>query len=727
MPRPHAALIVDSDPKGLESLVYGFQGAGWRITACPTPETASLLVKASAAEIVVIASRAGHDKVHTLLRQLRSRDVFRALPVLLLGPQDLRELARSHGDVDVLPFPAFVRDVLTAAQLLVGAGVAAAQKPGEEPCFADSLTAQGTLSLVRTMSGLARSGALHVVRKGRHGEILFHEGELTAAQIGSLQGMAAVQHILVWADGNFELRLRSVARRGQLHQTAQEFLEEFDRFQRDYTHAIKDIGPPSTVYNVNEERLHRSTSAVPAEVTPVVRLCDGQRLLCDVIDESPFRVLDTIRILSRLIELAILNRRDPKPEESNERTALDEFWATARITSVAREGTDQAEPITLASQAAGSPPQPAGGSATKTGNPFEAKPRPKRQTLEIGTPTSPSARSSAELPAEGMTTIKVGGPEPTRPPSEMPPLTPLQSANESPQLADSKPALPDGQTPPCPATQQGALVEDQKFSPPANLRTPPPTGRRTPVPIAVSGHPQASPATGVPIVRPNQAHNTQASGAFELPKTGRQTRSTVRAAEPRRSVVIDTQLVSVVAAGPAAPSPPPAPAQASDAGSSVRMTGELQVAPSKKTGRNAPAPARITVQLDASLTEEQRTPNPNAISASEPSKESSRARMAGEPKGVSSSKASRSTPETRPSLQVDPSLSASAERRGTPAQGTHGIHRPSGSFSAVESDFFAREADLYKEDRSESFADLDESKETLISKNKQGTSSDKRK
>jgi hypothetical protein len=36
------------------------------------------------------------------------------------------------------------------------------------------------------------------------------------------------------------------------------------------------------------------------------------------------------------------------------------------------------------------------------------------------------------------------------------------------------------------------------------------------------------------------------------------------------------------------------------------------------------------------------------------------------------------------------------------------LHRPSGSFSAVESDFFAREADLYKEQKAESFADLDE-------------------
>jgi hypothetical protein len=334
MSSSHAALIVDADPKGLESLVYGFQGADWRITACPTPETASLLVKASGANIVVIASRTEHEKAHALIRQVRAKEAFRTLPVLVLGPEELRKPLKESSDVDLLPLPAFVRDVLTASQLLVEAGAAAAHKPGEEPSFATAITTMATVTLIRTMSGLARSGVLHLERKGRGGEISFHESEVTAAQVGPLQGMAAVQHLLIWNEGALKLHLRPVARRGQLRQSAQEFLDEFDRFQRDFAHAIKDIGPPATVYSTNEPRLEHSTDAVPAEVTPVVRLCDGQRTLSDIIDESPFRVLDTVRILERLVDLAILVRRDPRPEAGDPkaaRTPLDEFWDTARI------------------------------------------------------------------------------------------------------------------------------------------------------------------------------------------------------------------------------------------------------------------------------------------------------------------------------------------------------------------------------------------------------------
>src|SRR5512133_697710 len=102
MARTFAALLVDSDLKGLEALVYGFQGADWRITACPGPDTAAFLVKASAADIVVVASRDPHDRTLGLVRQLRAQDETRTLPLLVLGPASLRTGVLECGPVDFL-------------------------------------------------------------------------------------------------------------------------------------------------------------------------------------------------------------------------------------------------------------------------------------------------------------------------------------------------------------------------------------------------------------------------------------------------------------------------------------------------------------------------------------------------------------------------------------------------------------------------------------------------
>jgi len=661
-----AALIVDSDPKGLEPLVYGFQDAGWRITACPTPETASLLVKASGAQLVVAASRRDHDKVHAMVKQLRAREAFRSLPVLVLGPEELRGELKQHGQTDLLPLPALVRDVLTASQVLVGDDTATAPRPGDQTSFEDSITAQTSLSLVRTMKGLARSGSMHLARKGRHGEILFHEGQLTAAQVGQLQGMAAVQHMLVWNDGRVELRLRPVVRRGQLRHTARELLDELERFQRDYSHAIKDIGPHSAVYLVNHERLHASTGAIPAEVTPVVRLCDGQRTLGDVIDESPFRVLDTVRILARLVELAVLNRRDAKPVGgSEEASALETFWRTARITieGAAQDGARHSQPM---------PVQVDDPSMQKTPPPIETKPRPGRQTQEIGQPAEPLA-SGPEASFASVPTNK--------------PVVEWQS-NVRTDVSSSKP------------------IEAARRSTPA-------------FGTGISGL-RPSPARGVPLVGATAPTNAQTSGAFELRKP-RPSQPTMHTAEARRSVVIDTALVEVVAPGPAAiPSTTPLAEAAPGAAETEATTKPSAAEPTAATVASAGlSPPSVSVERRTSPTDEPKTPLVETVPVAEVKKETG-ARVTGEMRVVSSGRSHGPIKAgvTTSSFQIDPSLASDvpAQKPDPPRESApgplpnQGTHRPSGSFSAIESDFFEREADLYKVDKTESFADLDEGK-----------------
>ncbi len=742
MSSSHAALIVDADPKGLEALVYGFQGANWRITACPTPETASLLVKASGAEIMVIASRTEHEKAHTLIRQVRAKDTFHTLPLLVLGPEELRQPIKEHVDVDLLPLPAFVRDVLTASELLVAAGVTAAQRPGEEPCFTTPIAPLTTLSLVRTLCSLERSGQLRLERKGRHAELLFHEGELTSAQVGagSLQGMAAVQHVLVWNDGALKLQLRPVARRGQIHQTLHEFIDEFDRFQRDFTHAMKDIGPSTTVYACSEERLQHSSNAVPAEVTPVVRLCDGQRSLADIIDESPFRVLDTVRILARLVDLAILVRRDPKPESDRAaRSPLEEFWETAQIVGVAsprtsrtknNDGAEQPTPLPVAPATAGSQATPAvvreGSNAPSAGPGHKHK-----KTLEI-------------IPAIGQESIAPIGM-----------AIPVSTSKQS--ITARMPILP-----PAPALLAGPVEQTPMATAPiANTMAGAGSGPAAPVAaLRDTLHGFGSSLTGTSDSLSSSSSSssfspdspeaktaspgTQASGTIE-PRQ-RRTQSSLRTVPTRTSVVLDLSQLEI----PPAPEPAQAstssvpspmapssavqtpvapvlhnPAAPSAAGTpAAKITGEIQVAPSRRTSRQMPAQNRMSIELDATLT----TPPEKANT---PAQDSERAapsnplRLTGEMKISPSGKAPRGAgrPEqTPPSVELDPTLASesttAAKDEREPVHSDRARHltpdprHKSGNFSSIETDFFEREAELYKDEGPESFSDLDDKRST---------------
>jgi len=700
MPPSHAALLVDSDPQGLEALVYGFQGAEWRITACPNPETACLLVKASGAEIVVVAARAEHERTRASLAQLRAKETLHNLPVLVLGAEDLRPSFKLLGDVDLLPLPSFVRDVLTASHILVATRPPATEAPAEEPAYEAPLTAAGMLSLVRTMGGLLRSGLLQLSRRDRHGEVLFHEGELVGAQLGQLQGIAALQHLLLWNEGMLSLRLRAVVRRGQLRQKAQEFAEEFARFERDYDHAVKGIGPASAVYIKNDDRLMRSTGEVPAEVTPVVRLFDGLRTLADIIDESPFRILDTVRIVSRLVDFGILALRDGKPagEGAVSRTALDEFYETARIVG----------PVLAAAPAEPGRDARAQVAVSSGGGPVPAAPSPHLAPP----PDNPAATApaAARTPARE---VDQRGQEKTRREGER------RSLSQTLQLG----------------TRLGNLFRSRVAAPQAGKVPIPPTKA-------------AEPAWPIPAA----PAGARASGTIELRKGERRSQPTMRGFADRASVVVDLEPAESAkprAPGPAPVSPAPVapktpatnpvvipvvtkPLEATKTGSprpavvpvrnravegtGARVTGVLEVAPAKKAFRQVPPPARVSIQLDASLD----SPSPKPPLPARPPLEARPApsvrRLAASAQ-VQPAAAARSrirTPVVASSAQSSPvsSAPATSSRSRTSSTmsvaGGHSKSRPSGNFSAVESDFFAREAELYRVEKAESFADLED-------------------
>ncbi len=672
MSSSHAALIVDSDPKGLEALVYGFQGADWRITACPAPETASLLVKASGAEIVVIASRAEHDKAHGLIRQLRAKGPLSTLPILVLGPEDQRKSLKDAGDVDLLPLPAFVRDVLTASQLLVEASSTDAPKPGQEPGFATAIGPTTTVWLIRTMMGLGRSGILHLERKGHGGEISFHEGEVTAAEAAPLQGMAAVQRLLIWNDGIINLRLRPVVRRGQVRQSAQEFIEELDRFQRDFAHAIKDIGPLATVYSRNDKRLQQSPDVVPAEVTPVVRLCDGQRNLSDIIDESPFHVLDTVRVLGRLVDLALLVRRDPRPEDNTKtaRSPLDEFWETARIAGSTPARTSQPGFIVQATPA----PPPSAPAATAD-RPTEPAPRaeseargegvgrPRKKTLEIAVKAASASEAPPTTEASAPVTGTLSGISPRQPGNAPSPFAPAPRV-AAPAATQTSGTIELGERRSRAGTmphRSSVVVDTAQIEISKPEATPSVANSVTPAPLAVPGHPAQAPVSpGPPVAAPTPNAASRIAGEIHIAPSRKTARNTP--AQSQRSIQLDDSLAPEPAK---ASSSMPSPAPSTTESGVVRVTGEMQVSPSGKTAKDADKRERVSS-----------------------------------------------------SFHIDPSLSAEALAQATPPQTDPSPDGPapsspeerhqSGNFSPIEKDFFEREAELYKVEKAESFADLEE-------------------
>jgi hypothetical protein len=385
--------------------------------------------------------------------------------------------------------------------------------------------------------------------------------------------------------------------RGKVNRNGHDFVDEIDRFQRDLAYGLKDIGPLTNVYACDEQRLRQSD--VPAEVTPVVRLCDGQHSLSEILDESPFPVLDTVRILARLAELDILMRRAlaeaAAPTSAQEQ--LEAFWKTARI---------------VGSESSAGPSTSSASSETVS--------------------AIPSAASSGVLPVA--------------------PFAPAQS-----ELITILPTVPS--TPPNPA-EPGETPRQE--TPEITVPSAASSGSLPAAPA------EASVASPIPNVHVASATTSQASGTIELQP--RKTPSSIRTVPQRKSVMIDAVIDS---ASEDAARIAPAPSESA----TVRITGEIKSAPSRKIGKSTAA-GRVSIQIDAVLSDAY-AQTPTAAHESQA------------PKPAAAPISVPAAPAPTPSHVTEPGSG----------------RQQSGHFSPIEKDFFAREADLYKIEGSESFADLD--------------------
>ncbi len=642
MPRLSTALVVDSDPKGLESLGYGFQSDGCR--AVTSSDFAAADALADPVEVAVVVVREPRAAALDLLGRLRKKGGSVAL--LAMGPATVREQVRAAG-VDFLPLPAFVRDVLTAGKMLVAERKVAGGANAEAD-ISGSLSDYGLVYLVRTMVGLGRSAIIQVERANRRGEVRVSGGEVTAAQVGSLQSSAAFHHLLLWEEAALEIKLRSQVRRGPINKRPEELIEEAERFLRDFAHATKDLGPTRAVFLADQSKATSAGQDVPVEVGPVVRLFDGQRTLGEVIEDSPFRVFDTLRVVSRLRDLGVLSRKDGVvPEDGASKLPLSEWLSpppaqaiiTVSETPTALQGSEGAPVLPSTPPAPASAP-PASAATDQRGGPGTRRKSPRRDhkaTLEQA--TLGRGGSSAAPPA-----VAVPAAVPAAIPAKPGPLAPAKAAPAHPRAAPA----------------------------PAMAAAPAPTGRAD---LSTSGTLEMKPRGPLhagPSARPAPA---------------------VTAETP--SIVVDFGADPDPPAQ-AAPTPPPRPAApvARVEKHLVQTVGTVEVVATPANGiprrplppPAAPAPpADMSIQIDPALMEDMAaiesapaTPPPIPIAAAPQKRPPSRP---------------RTTPvKSRPTV---PEVKRPTGKR------------PSAEFSALEADFFARESELYKEEKPESFDDLD--------------------
>ncbi|WP_428261381.1 DUF4388 domain-containing protein [Haliangium sp.] len=315
-----------------EAVRFGFEREGARVCTLADAEAVAAQLGGDGDDSLdgawpdlIVAGAGDSEQALELLATLRNAlaraatsaaAAGRAVPILCLGPADLqRPAARAAGANELVREPAFVRDLVTMGRLMV---------TGARADISHTIEGQlsdfgGVFPLIRAMAAIEHTGVLSMVRGLRRGELRFHHGEITSAQVGGLHGLAAVHQLLLWSRAHFELRRQEVVPRRQIPLSANDVLTDAERFLHEMRSVLGAL-MPAGVYELVDEVVVPYEDLVPTPVSKVMLLCDGYRTMADVVEDSPYRVLETLRIANRLAEMGWIrvvddDREDDRPVE----------------------------------------------------------------------------------------------------------------------------------------------------------------------------------------------------------------------------------------------------------------------------------------------------------------------------------------------------------------------------------------------------------------------------
>jgi hypothetical protein len=330
-------IVVHGDPRVADGVRLGFEREGMMVEGGEVDAMVAHLEDAA----VVVAGAPTADAARDLITRLVAAGSSRgAPPVLYVGNGVSRDQAVAAGATAVLTGPAFVRDVVTIGRILAG------RRPGNRSVMDGDLgDSFGVFYLVRALAAIGATGTLLMMRGLRRGEIRFFEGEVTSAQVGGLHGQGALHQLLLWTEARFELRNEPVVRRQQIPLTSDDLLAAAERFLIELR-AASGVLSPAAVYEIDGDVLASYAKALPTEVHGVMRLFDGHRTVADALEDSPYRVFETLRIAERAAQVGILRRRESGRSRTTHRAmlALEEWLvggAGVVATPIVREGSGE--------------------------------------------------------------------------------------------------------------------------------------------------------------------------------------------------------------------------------------------------------------------------------------------------------------------------------------------------------------------------------------------------
>jgi DNA-binding response OmpR family regulator len=456
-------LLVDADPRSVRVLEVSLKKAGYSVTTATDGLDALAKIESLTPDLVLTDTRLPKLDGYTLVRKLKERVEWSAIPVVFLTSQkSIEDKIRGLelGVEDYLTKPIFVRELIARVNLLLARrtqeNIAANRTPSlaGRTRFSGSTQDMAVVDLLQTFEVSRKSGVVHLRSGAQEAHIYFRDGKVVDAELGRLRGEEAIYRALIWNEAAFEVEFNAIGNEDVIGGSTQAILMEGMRRVDEWGRLCEQLPPLSTIFEIDHEQLLDRLNEIPDELNGILRLFDAQRTLSNVVDDSPFEDLSTLSTITKLYFEGLLVPRieEAKPEAgppAEEVIAPAEADRDTRFSSEKLAVVPEAESTTLRPPPpimAADPP-PASANAAR-GN--EAA-RPSAHSVASAHSASPGLNGLAE------STKSLGGQVAK---AEAPPAVPVPANGSSANAPEFEP--PSGVAPSAPAPTERSIPQSVK-------------------------------------------------------------------------------------------------------------------------------------------------------------------------------------------------------------------------------------------------------------------------
>ena len=308
---------MDGDPKSLRVLEVSLKKAGFEVVTATQGSEALSALQAGPLDLIIADTDLDGMDGFDLCRQIKAKPEWAKIPFLFVsGRKSIEDKIRGLelGVEDYLTKPIYIKEigirVRTALQRAERERLESRREGRTK--FTGDLADIGVVDLVQTIDLNRKSGIIHIVnRDGRRGAVFFREGRVIDAEVGRLSGAEAMYRLFSWSDGRFEVDFKPIRRADVIDLPSAALLMEGMRRLDEWTRLLEKLPALDSAVEVDFRVLADQLADLPDEMNGILRLCDGNRSLLAVIDDSDYPDLEALTVASKLLDQGIIYAREP--------------------------------------------------------------------------------------------------------------------------------------------------------------------------------------------------------------------------------------------------------------------------------------------------------------------------------------------------------------------------------------------------------------------------------